>query len=47
VDLAEAGFAGAAAKRTGRPGYAPKALPKLYIKNYAPSNRTFSHCDAA
>ena len=31
LDLAEAGFAGVAAKPTGRPGYAPKDLLKLYI----------------
>lgn len=34
LDLAEAGFAGVAAKRTGRPGYAPKDLLKLYIYGY-------------
>jgi hypothetical protein len=30
LDLAEAGFAGVAAKPTGRPGDAPKDLLKLY-----------------
>jgi len=34
LDLAEAGFAGVAAKPTGRPGYAPKDLLKLYIYGY-------------
>src|SRR5277367_4719208 len=34
LDLAEAGFVGVAAKPTGRPGYAPKDLLKLYIYGY-------------
>jgi transposase len=34
LDLAEAGFACVAAKPTGRPGYAPKDLLKLYIYGY-------------
>src|SRR5271163_4332562 len=34
LDLAEAGFAGVTAKPTGRPGYAPKDLLKLYIYGY-------------
>ena len=34
LDLAEAGFAGVEAKATGRPGYAPKDLLKLYIYGY-------------
>ena len=34
LDLAAAGFAHVAAKVTGRPGYAPKDLLKLYIYGY-------------
>src|SRR6202453_4466581 len=34
LDLAEAGFAGVASKPTGRPGYSPKDLLKLYIYGY-------------
>jgi len=34
LDLAAAGFVGAAAKATGRPGYAPADLLKLYIYGY-------------
>ena len=34
LDLAAAGFARAAAKTTGRPGYAPGDLLKLYIYGY-------------
>jgi transposase len=34
LDLGEAGFAGVVAKPTGRPGYAPKDLLKLYIYGY-------------
>ncbi len=34
LDLAAAGFAGVEAKRTGRPGYAPADLLKLYIYGY-------------
>ena len=34
LDLATAGFARVAAKATGRPGYAPVDLPKLYVYGY-------------
>src|SRR5262249_41540920 len=34
VDLSAAGFARVAAKPTGRPGYAPADLLKLYIYGY-------------
>src|ERR1700712_48785 len=34
LDLAEAGFARVEAKATGRPGYAPGDLLKLYIYGY-------------
>ena len=34
LDLAEAGFARVTAKQTGRPGYAPADLLKLYIYGY-------------
>jgi transposase len=34
LDLVAAGFSGVAAKPTGRPGYAPKDLLKLYIYGY-------------
>jgi transposase/IS5 family transposase len=34
LDLAEAGFARVASKQTGRPGYAPSDLLKLYIYGY-------------
>ena len=34
LDLTAAGFAGITAKATGRPGYAPKDLLKLYIYGY-------------
>jgi transposase/IS5 family transposase len=34
VDLAAAGFARVKPKRTGRPGYAPKDLLKLYVYGY-------------
>ena len=34
LDLAAAGFARVKPKRTGRPGYAPKDLLKLYVYGY-------------
>jgi Transposase domain (DUF772) len=34
LDLAAAGFVGVEAKPTGRPGYAPADLLKLYIHGY-------------
>ncbi|MGH7084810.1 MAG: transposase, partial [Acetobacteraceae bacterium] len=34
LDLAAAGFARVQAKQTGRPGYAPADLLKLYIYGY-------------
>ena len=34
LDLATAGFNGVVAKATGRPGYAPGDLLKLYIYGY-------------
>jgi transposase len=34
LDLVEAGFAGVQAMATGRPGYAPGDLLKLYIYGY-------------
>jgi transposase len=46
LDLAQAGFAGVAAKRTGRPGYAPKDLLKLYIYGYLNRVRSSRRLDA-
>jgi len=34
LDLAAAGFARVQSKETGRPGYAPADLPKLYVYGY-------------
>src|ERR1700684_2505875 len=40
LDLAAAGFARATAKATGRPGYAPGDLLKLYIYGYLNRGRS-------
>ncbi len=45
LDLAAAGFVGVEAKATGRPGYAPADLLKLYIYGYL--NRVRSSCQSA